>query len=116
MATKGPSGNVRTYVESDISAASNSRKRAIRKKVSSTGSGRKLMSRPRAGVVPSQSPCMRSYGWQARGKRRALIDESGAGVDEDADALDFDLDLVARAQEPPLRVPDAGGCTGGDDV
>src|SRR5260221_7703227 len=41
------------YEESDISEASNSRLRIMRKKVSSTGSGREVRSKPSGRTVPS---------------------------------------------------------------
>src|SRR6267378_872085 len=60
------------YEESDISEASNSRSRIMRKNVSSTGSVRYVSSMPSARTVPSASARVRSYSQQAK-LRRSLF-------------------------------------------
>src|SRR6267142_2665391 len=57
------------YDESDISEASNSRERIMRKNVSSTGSVRYVSSMPSGRTVPSASARVRSYSQQAKERR-----------------------------------------------
>ena len=57
------------YEESDISDASNSRPRIMRKNVSSTGSVRYVSSMPSGRTVPSASARVRSYSQQAKERR-----------------------------------------------
>src|SRR5690242_5241235 len=61
------------YEESDISEASNSRPRIMRKNVSSTGSVRYVSSMPSARTVPSASARVRSYSQQANERRSFFI-------------------------------------------
>jgi len=61
MATKGaPASRLIRYEDSDISAASNSRCRVIRKNVSSTGSASQVRSIPSGWMFPQASAQVRS--------------------------------------------------------
>src|SRR5258708_39497127 len=57
------------YEESDISEASNSRLGIMRKKVSSTGSGREGRAMPSGGTLPSAGARLRAWCQQAKGLR-----------------------------------------------